>query len=207
MWKFILAIIAAIFVYNWQSSSPVAINSNVGSVFPFEYNSALSINKSPIQKKINSSKKHFQIEDYQITPLANFQLVARVLAAKSYRTDREAELSPVDLALGWGPMSKPENLDKLTISQSNRWYHWRTDNFPIPRRDIETNSANMHFIPANSAIESKLKSVDAGDIVKLKGYLVHVDGDDGWKWTSSMTRNDTGGRSCEVILLEDIITI
>jgi hypothetical protein len=207
MWKFILVIIAAIFVYNWQSSSPVAINANISSVFPIEYSSALSINKSPIQKKINYSKKYFQIEKYQITPLANFQLVARVLGAKSYRTDREAELSPVDLALGWGPMSKPKNLDKLSISQSNRWYHWRTNDFPIPRRDIETNSANMHFIPANSAIESKLKSVGAGDIVKLKGYLVHIDGDDGWKWSSSMTRNDTGGHSCEVILLEDITTI
>jgi len=207
MWKFILVIITAIFVYNWQSSSPVAINSNISSVFPIEYSSALSINKSPIQKKINKSKKYFQIEEYQVTPLANFQLVARVLGTKNYRTDREADLSPVDLALGWGPMSKLNTLNKLSISQSNRWYHWRTNDFPIPRRDIETNSANMHFIPGNSTVESKLKSVNAGDIVKLKGYLVHIESDDGWKWTSSMTRDDTGGHSCEVILLEDIKTI
>jgi len=104
-------------------------------------------------------------------------------------------------------MANPETLDKLTISQSNRWYHWRTDNFPIPRRDIETNSANMHFIPGNSAVEEKLKSIQSCDTVKLIGYLVHIDGDNGWTWTSSMTREDTGGDSCEVILLEDIKTI
>lgn len=126
------------------------------------------------------SKKHFQIDEYKITPLANFQLVARVLGAKRYRTDREAELSPVDLALGWGPMANPNTLDKLTISQFNRWYHWRTDDFPIPRRDIETNSANMHFIPGNSDIESELKFIKSGDTVKLMGYLVHIEADNGW---------------------------
>ena len=207
MWKIILIIIAMIFVYNWQSSSSVAIDSNVSASFPIKYASSLSIDKSPIQKNINKSKQSFQFDEFKITPLANFQLVARVLGAERYRNDRESVLSPVDLALGWGPMANPDTLDKLTISQSNRWYHWRTDDFPIPRRDIETNSANMHFIPGNSEVEAKLKSIQSGDIVKLMGYLVHIDGDDGWSWTSSMTREVTGGHSCEVILLEDIKTI
>ena len=62
----------------------------------------------------------------------------------------------------------------------------------------------MHFIPSNSEVEAKLKSIQSGDTVKLMGYLVHIDGENGWKWTSSMTREDIGGHSCEVILLEDI---
>ncbi len=203
MWKIILIIIAVI-IYFWQSNEPTIINSNITDIFPIEYISGLSIDTSPIQKNINRSKKSFQFNEYQITPLAEFQLVARVLSAKRYRTDHEAELSPVDLALGWGPMSKQKNLDELTISQSRRWYYWRTENFPIPRKEIETNSANMHFIPGNPVIDKKLKSIQTGDTVKLMGYLVHVVGDDGWRWTSSMTRNDTGASSCEVILLEGI---
>lgn len=195
------------FVYNWQSRSPVSIDSNISESFPIQYASSLSINKSPIQKDINNAKKSFQFDKFKITPLANFQLVGRVLGAERYRTDRESALSPVDLALGWGPMANSDTLDQLTITQSNRWYHWRTDEFPIPRRDIETNSANMHFIPANSAVKEKLKSIQSGDTVKLMGYLVHIDGENGWSWTSSMTREDTGSHSCEVILLEDIKTI
>jgi len=204
MWKIILIIIAIGFIYNWQSSSPVSIDSNISESFPIQYASSLSIKKSPIQKNINKSKQSFQFDEFKITPLANFQLIGRVLGAERYRSDRESALSPVDLALGWGPMANPDTLDSLTITQSNRWYHWRTDELPIPRRDIETNSANMHFIPSNSEVEAKLKSIQSGDIVKLMGYLVHIDGENGWKWTSSMTREDIGGHSCEVILLEDI---
>jgi len=207
MWKIVLIIVAVVFVYNWHSTSPVAIDSNISDTFPIQYASSLSIDKSPLQKNINSDKQSFQVDEYKITPLANFQLVGRVLGAERYRTDRESALSPVDLALGWGPMANRDTLDKLTITQSNRWYHWRTDKFPIPRRDIETNSANMHFIPGNSEVETKLKSIESGDTVKLMGYLVHIDGKDGWTWTSSMTREDTGNHSCEVILLEDIKTI
>jgi len=203
MWKILFIIVAAL-IYFWQSSDPVVIDSNVTDVFPIKYASGLSINKSPIQNNINTSKNYFQFDEYQITPLADFQLIAKVLAAKHYRSGREADLSPVDLALGWGPMSKQKNLDKLSISQSNRWYHWRTDDFPIPRKDIETNSANMHFIPGNDEIRKKLKSIESGDTIKLMGYLVRIDGNDGWHWTSSMTRNDTGNHACELILLEDI---
>jgi hypothetical protein len=38
----------------------------------------------------------------------------------------------------------------------------------------------------------------------LMGHLVHIDTERGWRWTSSMTREDTGAHACEVILLEDI---
>lgn len=203
MWKLILIIIAIV-IYSWHSDEVISIDSNIYDVFPVEYDSSLSIKKPPIQKEINKSRDSFKFNGYKITPLANFQLIAKVLSEEDYRNDREAELSPVDLALGWGPMAKQENLDALTITQSGRWYHWHTDNFPIARREIETNSANMHFIPANDTIKKILKSIEQGDTVKLKGYLVHIDGDDGWHWTSSLTRTDTGNHACELILLEDI---
>jgi hypothetical protein len=203
MWKIIL-IALVIFIYIWQSEDAISYDQSINENFPIEYDSSLSIKRPPIQNKINKSKASFQFSDYQITPMADFQLVAKVLSEKHYRSDKEAELSPVDLALGWGPMAKQKNLDAITISQRGRWYYWRTENFPIPRREIETNSANMHFIPSNDEVRTKLKSIKKGDTVKLKGYLVHIDGENGWHWTSSMTRKDTGARACEVILLDDI---
>jgi len=108
------------------------------------------------------------------------------------------------LALGWGPMAQVEILKDILISQNGRFYHWRTDDYPIPRRDIETNSANMHFIPASTAVEEKLRKIRKNDVIKFKGYLVRVEAQDGWRWISSTTRNDTGGGACEVILVEDI---
>jgi hypothetical protein len=40
--------------------------------------------------------------------------------------------------------------------------------------------------------------------VRLSGYLVEVLGDDGWRWVSSLTREDTGTGACEVIWVEQI---
>ena len=39
---------------------------------------------------------------YRIIPLEKFNFEARVLRAEHYSMDREAQLAPVDLALGWG---------------------------------------------------------------------------------------------------------
>ena len=80
---------------------------------------------------------------------------------------------------------------------------WYANEFPIPRREIETNSANMHLIPANKEIESKVKRVRRGDVVEFSGSLIRVDANDGWRWVSSLTRNDTGDHACELVFVEN----
>ena len=127
-----------------------------------------------------------------------------VLGTEHYRLGREAELSPVDLALGWGPMADDAVLDRIDIRQSGRFFYWRTERFPIPRRDIETHSANMHMIPANAEIDRQLRAVRTGDIVRFRGYLVRIEAADGWQWRSSLTRDDTGNGACELVLLESL---
>ena len=84
--------------------------------------------------------------------LAAFVVEARVLGRENYRFDAGAELAPVDLALGWRPMSDSAVLAEIAIHQRNRFYYWFTATFPIPRRDIEIHSANMHLIPASGAV-------------------------------------------------------
>lgn len=144
------------------------------------------------------------IHGYHITPLAGYRIKARVLASKSYYMGREAELSPVDWALGWGPMSDEGVLNKMSISQSNRFYFWRVDAFPISRNEIETHSANVHIIPESGAVEDQLDTVRVGNVVQLEGYLVEVKASDGWRWKSSLTRNDTGNGACEILLLRSL---
>jgi hypothetical protein len=142
---------------------------------------------------------------YQIMPAAAFSLEARVLSKTSYHMGREAELSPVDLALGWGPMSDSAVLDRLQISQGNRFYfyHW-SDQPPIPPSEIVEHSANMHMIPASDEIRRRLDTVREGQIVALSGYLVRVQAQDGWSWNSSMTRSDSGNGACEVVWVKSL---
>ena len=159
--------------------------------------------QEPLQVKLDVPAS-FNFKNYTITSLEDFMIEARVLSKEKYGFDKGAELSPVDLVLGWGRMSDEKVLDDIDISQSGRWYRWQTDNFSIPKRDIETHSANMHMIPANEDVENELKRIRKGEIVKIVGSLVRVDGKDGYRWVSSLTRKDTGAGACEVVFVKSI---
>lgn len=142
----------------------------------------------------------FALADATAKPLAGFSVAARVLSREDYGSDREANFSPVDLALGWGAMRDDAVLSRLDISQSGRFYRyrWRGEP-PIPPDDIVRSSANMHLVPANSAVADALDAVDAGDRVRIDGWLVQIDANDGWRWRSSLTREDSGAGACELI--------
>lgn len=145
-------------------------------------------------------------KQHTFTPLAQFELRARVLSTERYRFDRASELSPVDFALGWGPMSDSRVLKSFSIQQRNRWYFWSSPDLPLPEGEVIAHSANMHMIPADDAIARRLLAVQPGQIVALRGKLVRADGKDGWHWVSSLTRTDTGDGSCEVVWVESVMT-
>lgn len=150
-----------------------------------------------------ADKAAFAFKDFQIQPLARFAIDAKVLSREDYYLGKEAELAPVDLALGWKRMSDPAVYGLLDISQGGRWYHYRwRDGPPIPVQEIVESSANMHLIPANAAVEKTLRKAREGAAVRLTGYLVQVTHPSGWRWTSSLTRTDSGADSCELVFVE-----
>ena len=142
--------------------------------------------------------------NYRIDAVEPFSIDARVLSRRDYRSGREAELSPTDLALGWGPMSEPRIIDHFDIRQSNRWYLWQAQTLPISRADIERHSANMHLIPASETAADQLARVRQGERIRIHGTLVDVTAPDGWRWRTSRSRSDTGQGACELILLDRI---
>lgn len=171
---------------------------------PIPRSNGVLVQSEPVQTMLDRGD-NWQKDDYTIKALADFEIEARVLAKELYRTGREADLSPVDLALGWGSMSDSEVLSSLTISQSNRFYYYRwEDQPPRPPAEIASHSANMHMIPANAQIENTLKELRAGQVIKLRGKLVAVSAPDGWRWQSSLTREDTGAGACELIRVESV---
>lgn len=160
--------------------------------------------ETPEQESVAAATP-FRLDDFVITQRAAFRIRARVLSRENYYLGEEAELSPVDLALGWGVMSDQALLDRIEISQGSRWYFTRYD-LPAPISDqaIIRNSGNMHIIPANDWVRDKLGDVRAGDIIQARGSLVDVDQDSGFYWRTSLTRNDSGGGSCEIFYVEQL---
>lgn len=162
----------------------------------------------PPRQEMLSSVNRFNLLDYQITPLATFSLQAKVLSKKRYYWGRAADLIPVDLALGWGPMSDEALLKTLTISQSNRWYYIRSQpNTALSMDQLLLHSANMHMIPADRSVAARLKKVKPGEIIQLRGQLVAITAADGWQQQSSLRRDDSGAGACELVFVQDFYVV
>lgn len=73
------------------------------------------LSDTPVQA--TTSEAAFEFRGYQVRPLATFAVRARVLAREDYVMGKEAELSPVDLALGWKRMADPAVYEALNITQ------------------------------------------------------------------------------------------
>lgn len=167
------------------------------------YPAGITAPDQPVQNNLSITKE-WQKDEYTIKALAEYKIKARVLSRNNFSIGRESNLSPVDLALGWGPMSDQSVIDKIKITQSNRWYHWETNASPIPLNQVSLNSANVHIIPNNEEVENKLDDVYKGSLIEMKGYLVSINAKDGWHWQSSLRRDDTGGGSCELFLVDEL---
>lgn len=160
----------------------------------------------PVQEKV-SSPTPFMIGEYRLNPFAKFSLKAKVLSKKYYSNGRQAETSPVDLALGWGPMSDEKVLEDFSIWQSYRFFHWRAKRLPIPMNKVIESCSNMHIIPANQYIKEAIDEAIKGDIIELSGNLVNVRGSNNWKWASSKSRKDTGNGACEIVYVENFAIV
>jgi hypothetical protein len=171
--------------------------------------------KITVQEEVFSEPKQkdlvgapiLNLKNCSIEKKAEYQVTAIVLGKKEY-DDMASELIPIDMVLGWQKMSNQVLIDKLDISQSNRWYYY-SFNEPMDYSDISNYSANTHIIPLNDAILKKVEDIEVGQKVFLKGYLVNVTipGKNGWTmhFNSSLSRIDTGAGACEVFLVEDVI--
>lgn len=147
----------------------------------------------------------FGMHDFRLTPLAAFALDARALSIERYRFDAGAALAPLDVAFGWGRMSDQAILDRLDIRQGARFYTWsHPDPPPLAPAEIVRSSANMHLIPADAGVRRQLLAIRPGQRVQLDGLLVEAAGPDGFRWRSSLSREDSGNGACELFWVRSV---
>jgi hypothetical protein len=176
----------------WDGPEP---RTPAGVLVPYE----------PDQENLQTPHQ-WQFKDTQVTGLANFRVRARVLLTEHYWWGRDADVSPVDLTLGWRIMSDQEVLDGLRIYRMRRAYAWmpRDGRLPAAEADIISHSANMHMVPATPELADRLRAVHIGDLIDIRGYLIEIKFPDGGTWRSSLTRTDTGNGACELVWVDDL---
>jgi hypothetical protein len=145
---------------------------------------------------------HIALGDFLLEPKARYDIEARVLSIERYRTDGGARLSPIDFAVGWGPMSDSAVLEHFRITQGARFFTLYPDEQAIDLNTALLSAANMHLIPASDDVREMLSQVRPGHVVHLRGLLVNASREDGYRWNTSLTRSDTGAGACELFYVE-----
>ena len=161
--------------------------------------------------------------DVQIDFLAEYDIRWKIISIRDYAwTDIEKWLSPRDFVLWRWKMSRQEIIDKFNWNDyRNRFIYAYVPEENITRFDSEfswdikkwnrwtvrSQFSNNHVIPANKKIRRLIKKIKEWDIVRLKWYLVsaHFQTKQ-WQWErhSSMSRDDRGEHSCEVLYVTDV---
>jgi hypothetical protein len=141
---------------------------------------------------------------YSIAPQATYALEARVLSINKDYGD--TLIGPVDITVGWGPMSDQSVLDRMQIWQDNtrRWYCRPKGDWPVPMDQVALHAVNTHVIPANPQIEKQLLALGKGDLIAIEGKLVNVSRDDGFRWNTSVDPSGFGDHSCKIIWVESL---
>jgi hypothetical protein len=141
---------------------------------------------------------------YRITPRAAYDVAARVGATERYRSGASGSLLPWDFVLTWGAVTRAPVWPSISFTQTGRFYLWSTRDASLDLGYISSHTANTHLVPGSSHVASALARVRRGDVVRLEGDLVDIDGPDGFVWKTSLTRTDTGAGACETLYVRAI---
>ena len=160
----------------------------------------------PVQADLDPPER-FEARGFTFFKRARFDVRARVLRKETYRFDGGAGIAPVDLGLGWGPLSDSAMLDGLEFSQMGRFFYWQPHDaaFPLSKAVLISHMAQMHMIPADADVESRLRKLRPGQLVSARGYLVGVRAPGGFAWNTSLSRTDTGDGACELFWVESLV--
>lgn len=139
----------------------------------------------------------------QVQHLQGFAGEFRVLGRKDYRSDREAQFSPVDFAVSEGVLASRAYYPLIGVRQDNRYLTWTMKSLPLPPQKAMQLVSNIHIIPANPTVAGQLAQVRTGDLLQLQGDLVQIN-DHGWIWRSSLSRVDVGDGACEILRVHAI---
>ena len=185
----------------WNGRTDLAIGSRLAPERPLAPH-------HPVQTDLPGADP-FDHQGYTLHPVATFEVEALVLSRNVQRwplADAGKHLAPLDLALGWGMMSTPREIEKLTIWQWGRFYFWKVrDGAAFDAAAAIPASTNVHLIPASPEIRRTLMQARAGDLIRLEGRLVDASHPNlGW-WRSSRSRTDTGDGACEILLVERVL--
>ena len=172
--------------------------------------------RSPIQEPTAQKPFNVVLDDrpYRVQPKFSYEICGLVVSEHHsdsmfdmYHRMTGDYLNVCDLALVWGVNAKTGIYQKGKFSNQDftawveyddglDWYSFRMNEF-----------SNNHLITENPNTRKKLKRIAVGDQVRIKGVLAEYFSPPDYHRGTSITRDDTGGRACETIYVNEVEVI
>jgi hypothetical protein len=135
----------------------------------------------PHVEPVEGKPQVFERNEHILTALARFSVKARVLSVDRYG-DRAAKVAPLDIALGWGPLSDSATLKIVDVAQTERKVLFRSYDPKLPDEQMGDFLLNLHVIAADADMRKRLGELRSGNVITLEGWLVEAVSGDGWRW-------------------------
>ena len=204
---FAMVVVFLIYYINMVTTAPLFTAQKSGD---FEYFTQIDTTKEPYQQNIsNPANFYMDYSIFTVTPLAKYEISARIVSKRNYTFGWQSRISPLDIVFAWGQIVDDNYSRYVMFNQDSRMYYFNnTNDSPYKPDYIYSHSANSHIIPANKNIKKVINSLSVGQKVLMKGYLVRVDGNvtEGHvMWISSLSRNNQNDRSSEVFYVNKVM--
>jgi len=165
----------------------------------------------PFQEALAGDPIEWEAKGYRVklVPRASYRITGYAVETSRELLDEWDFVAPLDVALVWGPVARPEVLKQLRFHLSRRYVSYRYE-APIPEAPQDvllSHISNNHLIPAGEAVEGALARIRIGDLVTLAGRLVDVEVRDrsgrlATQMRTSLSRTDVGSGACENLYVE-----
>lgn len=167
--------------------------------------------RNPIQTAA-IGEKQITRNDYELTLDYQYayDIEGLVVSTRDYNgSSLDDKLSPKDVGLAWGSVAEYNTLAGFHWIPKERALQpgWDSEErlaLVGSMEDLYKQFSNNHLVVLDLLVQESVEKIKVGDHVRIKGYLVNIDGDSGKKhysWHSSTKRDDLG---CEVILVESV---
>lgn len=171
--------------------------------------------REPIQTEA-SGEEYTKVNGYDISLAYKYayDIEGLVVCTNDYfGMSPEDKISPRDVSLAWG---------KVAEQNVQVGFHWKASKRGLKNKvdsreklalvgsveDVLRQCSNNHLIALDPSVRKAVKKIKIGDHIRIKGYLVYVDGHHPSKkdffWYSSTSRDDIGSTACEIILVKSV---
>ena len=144
---------------------------------------------------------------YKVLPQFRYELVGMVVSYRHHdensRMHRLADdhLNMLDVCVVWGDNTTTAQLDKLDFWNGIFTCNVKTRD-TVAWESFDMNQlSNNHLLSDDEDIRSRVRDINIGDQIRVRGYLASYESPGGLRGTST-TRTDTGDGACETIYVE-----